>query len=321
MRYSLLHKTGAVLLTASVSAFFSSLFSAAAAEPVLQEINAVTETSVGFLSDLVKNMPRYLLSLLFAVIVILVGILLIRLGRSLIRKLCAAHEKRHPAPEDPNPNDCDCVTRPSQMRTVQSLILSIFNYVMYFIIIIIVFSALGVDITGLLTVAGVGGIAVGFGCQTLVKDFISGLFLLLDGSVKVGDIVTVNGATGTVEEVAIRTTKLRCTNGNIQVVPNGDIRTVTNFTRDYRCAIVDVTVAHGQDYTRALEILKEEMASFDIGSDLVDEPPVVTGVIASDGRAATIRIECRCRVKDCWTIEREIRLRCLERFRAEGIRP
>lgn len=272
--------------------------------------------------EITSRAGKILSSLGLAALIIIVGILVIRLGRRLITAACGRYEKRHPNKHIVSASgDPDHVIAPSGQRTVKTLILSVFNYVMYFVIILVVLRALGVDISGLLTVAGVGGVAVGFGCQTLVKDFLSGMFLWLDGYVKVGDIVTVNGATGTVESVALRTTTLRCTNGNVQVIPNGDIRTVTNLTRDYRCALVDITVAHGQDYRRALEVLEEAMEAYDEKSDLIDEAPRVAGIISTDGRAATVRIEARCRVQDCWEIERSIRLCCLEAFRKEGIRP
>ena len=278
--------------------------------------------SGGLFRDLGSRTGAILASLGKAALIIVLGVLIIRLGRRLITAICKRYEKRHPEKHMvSDPDDPSHVIAPSGQRTVKTLVLSVFNYVMYFLIILVVLGALGVDISGLLTVAGVGGVAVGFGCQTLVKDFLSGMFLWLDGYVKVGDIVSVNGATGTVESVALRTTTLRCTNGNVQVIPNGDIRTVTNLTRDYRCALVDITVAHGQDYRRALEVLEEAMEAYDEKSDLIDEAPRVAGIISTDGRAATVRIETRCRVQDCWEIERSIRLCCLEAFRKENIRP
>ena len=270
----------------------------------------------------VETLHQILISVGMVAAVILIGILVIRLGRKLITAACRQYEKRHPEKHMvSSPDDPAHVIAPSGQRTVKTLILSVFNYVCYFLIILITLSTLGVDIGGLLTVAGVGGVAIGFGCQTLVKDILSGMFLWMDGYVKVGDIISVNGVTGTVESVALRTTTLRCTNGNVQVIPNGDIRTVTNMTRDYRCALVDITVAHGQDYRAALQVLENAMKKLDEGSNLIEEAPRVAGIIHTDGRAATIRIESRCHIQDCWMIEREIRLMALEAFRENGIKP
>ncbi|MBO2516845.1 MAG: hypothetical protein CW338_06135 [Clostridiales bacterium] len=262
--------------------------------------------------------------ILLAFVFLLIGILLIRLGRKLIRRAFRRYEQRHPekkATVCKESSDGESVTAPSGYRTAQSLILSVFNCTMYFVIIMYVFDAVGIDTSGVLTVAGIGGIALSLGSQTLVKDIISGVFLWIDGYVKVGDIINVSDTTGTVEKVSLRTTVLRCANGNLLIVPNGDIRTITNMTRDYRCALVDITVAHGQDYSKAIRVLEEAMTTLDKESELIDEAPRVAGIIASDGRAATIRIESRCAVADCWSLERKIRLAALEALAREGLKP
>ena len=264
-------------------------------------------------SLIAKRLPQILVSLAEAAAVIVIGIAIIWLGRKLIGAAIRRHDRK-------TGDDLSSQAQ-SGRRTARTIFISLFNYLMYFLIILLVLATLGVDVAGMLTVAGVGGVAVGFGCQTLVKDFISGLFLLLDGYVKVGDVVAINGVSGKVETVALRTTTVRCSNGNLQVIPNGDIRAVTNMTRDYRCALVDITVAHGQNYSHALEVLKQAMAEYDIASDLIDEPPTVCGYISSDARAATVRIECRCNVRECWEIERHIRLACLEAMSRAGIKP
>ena len=116
-------------------------------------------------------------------------------------------------------------------------------YTSYFIIITVVLSIFGVNVSSILDVAGVGGIAVGFGAQTLVKDVISGFFIWMEGSISVGDIVDINGLTGEVESIAIRTTLVRNFNGNLYAIPNGDIRTVTNMSRGFKRAIVDIRLS------------------------------------------------------------------------------
>lgn len=261
-----------------------------------------------------NELPTFLVRLAEAAVILASGLLVLRVGRKCIRRIYRHYAKKHGVEERAQSSR-------SGQRTLQTLFLSLFNYVVYFAVSLMVLSCLGVDVSSLIAVAGVGGVAIGFGCQTLVKDIISGLFLWIDGQVKIGDIVTVAGATGTVENVALRTTMLRGTNGNIHVIPNGEIRSVVNMTRDFRFAIVDVTVAHGQDYTAAIGLLKAEMAEVDKKLDYIHEPPQVMGVIASDGRAATIRIECKCNIQDCWALEREIRLAALECWRREDIRP
>lgn len=255
-----------------------------------------------------QEMPAALIKLAVAALIVLVGIVLLRIGRRVLRRIFRRRDARGPAPN-------------AQTQTARTLIVSAFNYVLYFAIAVAFLRALGVDVSSLLTFAGIGGIAIGFGSQQLVKDFMSGLFLWIEGRLTVGDVVTVGGQTGTVESVALRTTTLRGVNGNLYVIPNGDIRTVVNMTRNYRNALVDITLAHGQDYTAALAKLQQAMEELDAREDKIQEPPRVVGLIASDGRAATIRVECKCDVADGWDVERTIRLAALECWKKEGLRP
>ena len=265
-------------------------------QTVLSEINKVWEALPGFLEGL-----------LTACIIFAIGVLIIKLGRRIISKGFLRYSTRHP--------------ESNRGGTLQTLLTSLFNILMYTAVGLTCLSALGVNVTSLLAVAGVSGVAIGFGCQTLVKDIISGMFLWFEGSCKVGDIVTLSGQTGKVENVSLRTTTLRGTNGNIYVIPNGEIRTVVNMTSDFRCAVVDVTIAHGQDYTNALKVLAEAMQRVNEKFDFIDEDPVVRGYVSMDRGAATIRIECRCPVDKCWELERGIRLTALEALKEANIKP
>ena len=251
-----------------------------------------------------NDLPLIFTRLLAAALLAAAGLLLLRLGRKIIKKVC---QKK-------------CDRQLNQKKTLHSLFLSLFNYTMYFAIAMMVLSALGVDVSSLLAVAGVGGVAIGFGCQSLVKDFVSGLFLWVEGRINVGDVVTVGGQTGTVESMALRTTTLRGTNGNLFTIPNGDIRTVINMTRDYRYALVDVTVAHGQDIPHILAALQSAMDELAKRLELQEIPQVI-GLIHTDARAVTIRIECKCKVEEGWALEREIRLEAMLCFAKEGYKP
>ncbi len=239
-----------------------------------------------------------------AAAIVAAGLVILWLGRKLMKRLLKADEK----------DGSDA----GQKKTLQTLLNSLFGFAVYFAIGCMALSALGVNVESLLAVAGVGGLAIGFGCQTLVKDFVSGLFLWLEGKIKVGDIVTVGGMTGTVESMALRTTTLRSVNGNLYTIPNGDIRTVVNMTRDYRFALVNVTLSHGQDYALAMEKLQQAMAVLDEQEAILEEPPKVVGLIANDRFSVTVRIECKCQVDDCWEAERKIRLAALECLKKEG---
>lgn len=254
-----------------------------------------------------NRLPDMLEAVLFALVAVAVGLLLLRYGKKLIA-FALSKRKTENAEE----------TR--SVKTVQSLLNSVFTYLMYFLMAVVVLRAFGVDVSGLLTVAGVGGVAVGFGAQTLVKDVISGAFLWSEKRIAVGDIVTVAGQTGTVVTVNLRTTVLRGTNGNLYTIPNGDIRLVVNMSRTYRCAQVDFTLLHGQDFNRALEVMDDEGHKLAQRLSLAN-PPDAIGIVACDVRGATIRVECRCEVDECWALEREIRLCMLTRLQSEGFKP
>ena len=254
-----------------------------------------------------EELPQLLTKFLAALALLVVFILITKYGRKLLRKGFDTYHAHH--------------NEAVHGRTVQTLLMSLFNVLMYFVTALTVLSALGVNVTSLLTVAGFSGVAIGFGCQTLVKDYISGMFLWFEGRYNVGDVVTVAGLTGCIESVTLRTTSLRATNGALYVIPNGEIRTVTTMTSDFRCAVVDVSVAHGQDYRQALNVLSSAMTNLNERLDYISEDPVVKGYISMDGRAATARIECRCAVDRCWELERDIRLEVLEAFRVNNIKP
>ena len=258
-------------------------------------------------SNFWKTLPDVLTRIAAALGILIVGIVIIKLGRRLLNRLFEKYRRKHEGN--------------SRGNTVQTLTVSLFNILMYIALAFTCLSTLGVNVGSLLAVAGVSGFAIAFGCQSLIKDVISGMFLWLEGSCNVGDVVTVAGQTGRIENVALRTTTLRAANGSVFVIPNGEIRTVINMTIDFRFAVVDVTVGHGQDYTRALEVLREAMKNVNRRCDYIDEDPVVKGYIAMDRGAAVCRIECRCSVDKCWELEREIRLEVLTAMAQAGIKP
>ncbi|MBQ6952103.1 MAG: mechanosensitive ion channel family protein [Clostridia bacterium] len=275
-------------------------------DEVITTVNQSLDDATHVFGDAVKTVswPALLTRIAVAALIVAAGIVILWLLRKVLNRIF----KRK----------CDDGQSESQRKTLHTLLSSLLSFSVYFAMICMALSALGVNVESLLAVAGVGGVAVGFGCQTLVKDFVSGLFLWLEGHLKVGDVVTVGGLTGTVERMSLRTTTLRATNGNLYTIPNGDIRTVVNMTRDFRFALVDVTVAHNQNYQAAITALQQAMAVLDEQEKDLEEVPKVVGITACDRFAATIRIECKCDVEVCWDVERKIRQAALECLKKEG---
>jgi moderate conductance mechanosensitive channel len=187
----------------------------------------------------------------------------------------------------------------------------------------LVLDALGVELAPLLASAGVVGIAIGFGAQSLVKDFFSGFFLLVEDQLGVGDVVDLGDASGTVESVTLRRTRLRDVSGTVWHVANGEIRRVANRSQYWARAVVDVAVSPDADVRHATEVIRDVVAHMweeaDWREDGVTEAPEVWGVeqIGLDG--VTIRTVVTTAPAKQWSIARELRLRIKEALDRAGI--
>src|SRR5438067_3084933 len=187
------------------------------------------------------------------------------------------------------------------------------------------FSALGVDTGALLASAGVLGFAVGFGAQTMVKDLLNGLFLLAEGQYTIGDEITVSGVTGVVERVTLRTTTLRATNGDVHIVPSGDVRLVTNKSKGWTLVAIEAGVAYATPVDRALDVLEvycTEVAADPKIADSLMEPPKVAGVTAFGDNQYLVRATAKVIPSvDSKPIERQMRRILRQVFEREGIEP
>lgn len=205
-------------------------------------------------------------------------------------------------------------------RTIAPLLKSLLKYGTIFVAGVLVLRAMGVDPTPIIAGAGVIGLAVGFGAQTLVKDVISGFFLLFEGVIAVGDVITFGNSSGVVEEVGLRVTKYRTFSGELWVIPNGEIRAFGNYNRQWNRAVVTVGVAYEQDVGKAMRVLEEVGKIWaEEHRDIVLEAPVVQGIMSFDDSAVTLRLVVKVRPLKQWAAEWELR-RCIkEAFDREGI--
>ena len=186
----------------------------------------------------------------------------------------------------------------------------------------LVLAELGLSIAPILGAAGVVGIAVGFGAQSLVKDFFSGLFILLENQVRLGDVVEVGGKSGLVEEVTLRYVRLRDYDGNVHFVPNGSIAVVSNFTLDYAYAVVDAGVAYREDVEEALQVMQrvaEAMRGDAVFGPKIREPVEVVGVERWDQSAVILRVRFKVMPIEQWNVKREYLRRLKAAFDAAGI--
>src|SRR5438105_7325680 len=184
-------------------------------------------------------------------------------------------------------------------------------------------AVLGVNTGALLASAGVLGFAVGFGAQTMVKDLLNGLFLLAEGQYTIGDEITIAGVTGIVERVTLRTTTLRATNGDVHIVPSGDVRLVTNKSKGWSQVAIDAGIGYTTPVDRALEVLDlycAEVAADDEIAEHLMEPPKVAGVTAFQDHQYVVRVTAKLRPStDSKPIERRMRAILRRVFEREGI--
>jgi small-conductance mechanosensitive channel len=181
---------------------------------------------------------------------------------------------------------------------------------------------LGLDISPLIAGASVVGVAVGLGAQTLIKDIIGGLFILLEDQFAVGDAIQVGNIGGSVEKMTLRATSLRDLEGTLHVIPNGEMRIVSNRTKGWSRAIVDLGVAYEEDIGRVVAALGQigrDLYQHEEFAPLLLEEPTVSGVEALGDWAVTVRIMVRTKPGKQWDVGRELRRRIKESFEREGI--
>ncbi len=181
---------------------------------------------------------------------------------------------------------------------------------------------LGIEVTPLIASVGVMGLALGLGAQTLVKDVISGLFILTENQYAIGDVISINGTSGTVEKMTLRATYLRDLEGTTHTVPNGDIRTISNITRGWSRAVLDVRVPYETDVDQALAVLRDvghEMENDQSIGLLLSESPVVTGVEDFEDWSVKVRLMVKTEPGQQWAVKRYMRKAVLAAFKARGI--
>lgn len=207
----------------------------------------------------------------------------------------------------------------NKRKTLISLLKSIMRYVVYFVALVNILDILGVKTASLLTAAGIGGLAVGFGAQNLVKDVISGFFIIFEDQYSIGDYVEVAGVAGTVEDIGIRSTKLRDSGGQLHIIPNGEITIVTNHSRGSMRAMVDVSIAYEEDLDRAIKVLEDICRKIGKQRDDILEGPSVLGVTRFGPSEIVVTILARTIPMQQWSVERELRRAIKQKFDEEGI--
>lgn len=266
------------------------------------------------------------------VVILLVALVVNRLVRRAIRRFtdtisgAARGEGRLHRLRDHAPNALisgeSSVRAASRAQTIGSVLRSLSTAIVYTIAFVTMLGELGINLGPIVASAGIVGVAVGFGAQSLVKDFLSGVFMLAEDQYGVGDIIDVGEAKGTVEAVGLRTTRLRDVEGTVWYIPNGQINRVGNKSQEWARALLDVSVAYDTELRRAEEVIKEVADSMwhdEEWSTRLLEEPEIWGVenLGTDG--IDIRMGVKTRPSEQFKVMRELRTRLKERFDAEGI--
>jgi small-conductance mechanosensitive channel len=276
-------------------------------------------TSLGISPGRAHEVQVYAIGPLRIVLILVLALVLGRLVKGLARRLVGSLRLVSPLVRaTPRAED--------RARTLAGVFSSIFRVMIWVVAVLTILGQLNINLTPFVATATVVGAAVGFGAQTLVKDFLSGVLILAEDQYGVGDSIVVgSGATatsGTVEGVNLRTTRLRGLDGVVWYVPNGDIRTVGNDTENDSQALVDFTVPYGTDLEAAgaaAEAAARDLAQETGWNDVFVGQPVFGGVQAAAADGVTLRLMAWTKPGQHFRAARELRLRVLQRIRQEGV--
>jgi small conductance mechanosensitive channel len=265
-----------------------------------------------WLTQLIERLIEWAMSSGIRVALIGMGmLLLLALTRHVLKRLRSLYEGALPSPAERRRAD----TLTHVLRDVARVFIVAVGTMM-------VLSEIGIDLKPLLAAAGLGGLAIGFGAQSLVKDVISGFFILLEDSIAVGDVVEIAGVSGVVEEVKLRTITLRDVSGSVHIVPNGIVDRVKNLTKGYSYYVFDIGVAYREDVDRVMAVLVDIAAELRADSlyaaDILD-PLEMLGVDRFDESAVIIRCRLKTVPTQQWRIGREMNRRIKKTFDAKGI--
>ena len=212
--------------------------------------------------------------------------------------------------------------RASQLRTMAAVIRATSYSIIGFIVLLHVLSVFNINLTPLLASAGVLGVGIGLGAQSIFKDMINGVLILLEDQFNVGDVVKVASLTGSVEDMSLRRTSLRDGDGTLHIIPNSQIATVSNMSRDYSVAALNLNVDASADPDHVLSVLRTvaNQVRNDVAfKQVIISDPDVPGLDAIKGREVTYPITIKCRANQQWAVLRELRRRIIKAFESEGI--
>jgi small conductance mechanosensitive channel len=209
-----------------------------------------------------------------------------------------------------------------RVKTISNLLRQGGRLAVFITALLMILMQIGIEVGPIIASAGILGVAVGFGAQNLVKDVISGFFIILENQIRVGDVAIINGTGGLVERIKFRTTVLRDLGGVVHVVPNGSIETLSNMTQGWSAYVFDIGVAYKEDTDRVISVMRDvgrEMKADEAIGPLMLEEPEIFGVDQFDDSAVVIKGRLRTKPIKQWDVGRQFLRRVKQAFDREGI--
>lgn len=278
-------------------------------------------------------MPDLWEKLLLAAIVVAVALVLrVVLAFTIRRTVRTLITREHPEARDLSSRARRILARASgisverhrqRVETLGSLLRNVVDIALTVVVVLTVLASFGVPMGPLIASAGVGGVALGFGAQSLVKDYLSGIFMLAEDQFGVGDLVRIGELSGTVQEVTLRVTKLRDATGTVWYVRNGEVLTLGNVSQGYSTATIDIPVAIDEDPAKVQDILRAAVGGMDEEPEFAEqllEAPTVLGVGSMEGGTMTIQVLIKTGPNQQWGPTRAVRARAQRALAEGGIR-
>ncbi len=272
-----------------------------------------------FWEEIIQEVAEWIITAVpsMLVVIVLAFIALRALGFVLrrVKKLMLARAQKSGA-------TIDHAELEKRVDTLSGILSSVARVVIWAMIIMILLKKVGVDIAPLIAGAGIAGLAVGFGAQELVRDVISGFFILLEDQVRTGDVAIINGTGGLVESIGLRTIVLRDLSGVVHVFQNGKINSLSNMTKDWSAMVFDIGVAYKEDTDKVVEVIKataEKLRQDPEFADKINEPLEIFGVDSFGDSAVVIKARIKTRPIQQWAVGREFKRRLKKAFDQQGI--
>lgn len=271
---------------------------------------SIWNSIVKFFTDTLENSDKIIISILSLVLIFFAARIVIKLCEKLIRRALNRKIKKFPHS-----------LAAKKSETLITLLNSVTRYLVYFFAVAGMLGVLGLSaaLGSMLTTAGIGGIAIGLGAQAFIKDVVSGFFLLFEDQFAVGDYVRISDICGKVDNVALRTTRIRMDNNEFATIPNGMITVVINYTRDSYLLFYDAQISREQDPAAAIQVMLEAGSTFAEQDESVVSGPIPIGVSAVLPDRITLRMNFYVKPLDQWRISRALNKIVLDAFRENGI--